>query len=138
MIFVHCFHAEAPIKNMSYDLCTPQAFLGFKTFSVCVPGCQSDSFAYQQEIQMNLVGDSLCLGLEALGGFEISISVLKGKAKHRVIRPVEGALSQCSDSRLESLLNPSLNCTLNIDMVVSIVGLVQLVRHPAAMTAAMQ
>ena len=33
-VFWYLFYLNAPIKNMSYDLCTPQAFLGFKTFSV--------------------------------------------------------------------------------------------------------
>ena len=32
-VFWYLFYLNAPIKNMSYDLCTPQAFLGFKTFS---------------------------------------------------------------------------------------------------------
>ena len=32
-VFWYLFYLDAPIKNMSYDLCTPQAFLGFKTFS---------------------------------------------------------------------------------------------------------
>ena len=32
-VFWYLFYLNAPMKNMSYDLCTPQAFLGFKTFS---------------------------------------------------------------------------------------------------------
>ena len=31
-VFWYLFYLNAPMKNMSYDLCTPQAFLGFKTW----------------------------------------------------------------------------------------------------------